>query len=87
MEIGGSGATAAPTGQAREAMKRLTIDELFNGPTRRTVVGAIWPIGVVERDVIAELREIARDEGVTQTVRREAREALKIYQRKEEGDA
>jgi hypothetical protein len=63
-------------------MKRLTIDELFNGIPRRTFVGGIWPVGVVERDVIAELRELAQDDRVSAVVRREAQEALKNYQRR-----
>jgi hypothetical protein len=49
--------------------------------TRKTFIGAIWPVGVVERDVIAELRELSRDDRVTATVRREAQEALRNWER------
>jgi len=57
-------------------------ERTFDEP-RKTFVGSIWAIKVMkrERDVIADLKELAQDERVSATVRREAQEALKNFER------
>jgi uncharacterized protein (UPF0147 family) len=50
---------------------------------RKTFVGAIWAIKTMKREksVVEVLRELAQDERVSATVRREAQEALRNWER------